>query len=306
LRPDEQHAPESAEVAANTIATDSDGVTPRLDPPAQPDDAVSRYLQRQAAARQIAPLPLTFMLLMLTFALFSGAILAQRETGLFNHIFLPFHKIALSGDPVVDLLNRRGMAAASGSVASVKGVAFCDGTSMGNSDRQALNQGLATMRRTGEGNQLFALLVTNQVCVGVQDVSYNGGFAMTRRDNQGSWLGSEIRVDTGLVQTGDAEILAATLVHEATHVARAVSGTACDTTDACTKLANGVTVEEEVAAHAAEARWWIALHGSPGDASTSGYNAGLDDLAAAYQAEPAIFRAHVIDLRSSSREGEGL
>ncbi|MDQ3045176.1 MAG: hypothetical protein M3R06_08515, partial [Chloroflexota bacterium] len=286
-----------------TVALDLGDVPPRLDLPSHPADAVDRYLQRQAAKQPIALLPLTFMLLMLTVALSSGAILFQRETGFLNPLLHSLQKSTSANETKVALLNGRETTATA-AFARATGVAFCDET--GDRDGRTLSRGLATMRRTGEGNQLYNLLVTNRVCVGVQDVSFNGGFAMTVRDGNGTWLGSEIRLDTDLVESGDAEVLAAALVHEATHVARAVNGASCDIGGACTELPNGVAVEEEVAAHAAEARWWIDFHGSSTETSTSAYAADFNALAAAYQTSPATFRAYVIDFRSDSREGEGL
>jgi hypothetical protein len=107
------------------------------------------------------------------------------------------------------------------------------------------------------------------------------------------------------------EELGAILVHEATHAHRAFAGTNCSQTDDCALLPNGIPISEEVAAHSAEARFWIEIHGAhdarEGDSSSgSAGTTYFDDLAAAYQEGPEAFRAYVIELRSAPREGQGL
>ena len=47
-------------------------------------------------------------------------------------------------------------------------------------------------------------------------------------------------------------------------ISTAPSGEACFIDDSCERLPNGVEVDEEVAAHAAEAEWWIAAFGADG------------------------------------------
>jgi hypothetical protein len=98
------------------------------------------------------------------------------------------------------------------------------------------------------------------------------------------------------------------LVHEATHASRYFAGKSCSESDDCTILPNGIAVSEEVAAHAAEARFWIDIHGKPNDDTFTGsvVTGNLDELAAAYEAGPEAFRTYVIELRSDPREGQGL
>jgi hypothetical protein len=75
----------------------------------------------------------------------------------------------------------------------------------------------------------------------------------------------------------------------------------------CQRLANGIYVEEEVAAHAAEAQFWIDLHGPEGTQTgiTWTGTAGayyLNKLAEAWEEGPETFRDFVIAVRSSPEE----
>jgi hypothetical protein len=116
---------------------------------------------------------------------------------------------------------------------------------------------------------------------------------------------------TNVVRLLNPDELAALLVHEATHADRVARGESCDQTGGCTILANGVPVEEEVAAHAAEAAFWIALHGPTGtrgsSSMTGGWGAAWENqLAAAAQKGLDALREFVIEARSGTREGEGI
>jgi hypothetical protein len=107
------------------------------------------------------------------------------------------------------------------------------------------------------------------------------------------------------------EELGAILVHEATHALRAFEGKECSQTHDCTYLPNEIAIDEEVAAHSAEARFWIEIKeqvDSQGGASSSDLigTAYYDELATAYQEGPEAFRAYVIELRSDPREGQGI
>jgi hypothetical protein len=115
-----------------------------------------------------------------------------------------------------------------------------------------------------------------------------------------------IMVDRHYVRTTRADVLAALLVHEATHLDRAFSGQACYVRMSCTTLDNGVELEEEVAAHAAEAEWWIAMYGSDGKRLALRTDAFENQLARAYQRGPHDFRAFVAGIRSDPREGKGM
>ena len=180
----------------------------------------------------------------------------------------------------------------------------CKGTSEGDFDR--LKAAMNLMRRTDEGRRLFALLLDEGVCVGVEEIPYNSGYAYAVRSITGRWSRSYIRADRDLVDAGEPDVLAALLVHEATHIDRFVGGTACSYDDSCTTLANGVDLEEEIAAHAAEAEWWIAMYGADGQRFAFGYDYGENRLARAYADGPVVFAAYVRDLRGDPREGEDL
>lgn len=175
----------------------------------------------------------------------------------------------------------------------------------------ALRQAFALMRGTEEGRRLYALLVEHDVCVGVTDLPYNSAYASARSIG-GDWSGSSIMVDRGYVVSVDADVLAAILVHEATHIDRAISGTACyyesrsPTGNACTTLPNGVELEEEVVAHTAEAQWWIAAYGDDGKRFSWRGDYSENRLAKAYLRGEASFRSYIAGMRDDPREGEGI
>jgi hypothetical protein len=113
-------------------------------------------------------------------------------------------------------------------------------------------------------------------------------------------------VATRHVDDGEADVLAAIMVHEATHVDRYLQGTACSYADRCTLLPNGVELEEEIAAHGAEAEWWIESYGEDGKRFAFGYDYGMNELVEAYLDGPAAFAAYVREIRSDDREGGGV
>jgi hypothetical protein len=181
---------------------------------------------------------------------------------------------------------------------------LCAGT---DSERaRALAGGFTMMRGTPEGDRLFRNLIEHDVCVRVDALPYNSGYTRAVRDFDGTWTESEIVVDDALVQAGETDVLAALLVHEATHLDRAIAGTACWYDDACTDLANGVRMEEEIAAHRAEADWWIAAYGSDGKRFAFRADHGMNLLVRAYLAGWDRFVDYVRTLRGDEREGEGL
>lgn len=170
---------------------------------------------------------------------------------------------------------------------------------------KALKLGLAYMRATPEGESLFQLLVDNEICIRIDDLPFNAAYASLERTRPDDWTETEIVVDRSLVRSGLADVLAAVLVHEATHVQRAIDGEACFLTDECTELPNGVPIEEEVAAHAAEAEWWIAAFGTDGKRFAVRADHGLNTLVDAYLGGSDAFRRFVIDIRDDPREGSG-
>lgn len=170
----------------------------------------------------------------------------------------------------------------------------------------ALHSAFALMRGTEDGGRLYDLLVTRDVCVSVENIPYNGGYATSWRTSAGIWFHGTITLDDEYVRSRTADVVAAMLVHEATHIDRAIKGESCDDRTDCLELENGVVLEEEIAAHAAEARWWIAAYGENGKRFSFGADYGENRLAEAYLAGPAVFRAYVSELRSDPREGDGL
>jgi hypothetical protein len=183
-------------------------------------------------------------------------------------------------------------------------VPICAGVA--NASIKPLRSAFGLMRGTAEGRRLYAVLVDNGVCVTVADLPFNAAYAESRRTFPNDWSGSRIVVDRRLVRITDIDVLAAVLVHESTHIDRAVTGKACFLTNTCTVLANGVEVEEEVAAHTAEAQWWIAAYGKNGKRFAYRDDYGENRLASAYEKGPAAFRAYVAKFRADPREGEGI
>jgi hypothetical protein len=172
--------------------------------------------------------------------------------------------------------------------------------------RPALRQAFGLMRATAEGQRLYAVIERNGACVGVTELPYNSAFARVRGSPRTGWHDSMIMVDRHHVRSTRADVLAALLVHEATHLDRAFSGQACYVRTTCTTLDNGVELEEEVAAHAAEAAWWIALYGADGKRFALRTDAFENQLARAYQRGSRQFRDFVAEIRSDPREGKGM
>lgn len=160
------------------------------------------------------------------------------------------------------------------------------------------------MRGTAEGARLYEVLTDNDICVDVDDLEYNAAYAESKRDFRGDWSDSRIVVDRDLVRSGGADVLAAVLVHEATHIDRAVSGKACFVSSRCRRLPNGVEIDEEIAAHEAEAEWWIAAFGTDGKRFAFRADYGENRLARAYLRGEDAFRAYVTAYRDDPREGE--
>ncbi len=169
-----------------------------------------------------------------------------------------------------------------------------------------LKRALALMRGTDEGDRLYDVLVDNEICVLVDDIPYNAAYAESRRTFPDDWSSSRIVVDRSLVRSTSVDLLAAILVHEATHIDRAVSGAACFFQDSCERLKNGVEIDEEIAAHAAEAEWWIAAFGVDGKRFAFQGDYGENKLAEAYLKGEDAFRLYVFDYRNDPREGIGI
>lgn len=188
------------------------------------------------------------------------------------------------------------------------GLVYCNGVA--DEDRARIEWAVTEMRRVEQGEALFARLVDVDLCIDTEDIPYNAGYTSVRSNGR-EWTADKIVLDTNVVRRVNPDELAAILVHEATHADRVTRGVNCYQTGNCTILANGVAVEEEVAAHAAEASFWIALHGPTGTRTgaswTGGWGAAWENkLAAVAQEGPDALRAFVIETRSDAREGEGI
>ncbi len=183
-------------------------------------------------------------------------------------------------------------------------IRFCDGVSP--DDQQAIGQGVALLRGTEAGARLYDLLEREGVCIGVGDFEFNSAYARSRWSPGAGWSDSEIVIGASYVDWLYPDIIAAILAHEATHIERAVAGTACYYANACTTLPNGVELEEEVVAHQAEAEWWIAAYGRDGKDRAFTIDVSENRLKAAYLQGPDAFRAYVREMRSDKREGEGI
>ncbi len=178
---------------------------------------------------------------------------------------------------------------------------------VGDEDTDRMTDAMDLMRGTEEGTRLFDQLVDQSICVDTERLIYNSGYASGRQSSvDGSWSSSYIMVDRDLLRSGETDVVAALLVHEATHIDRYVSGVACNYARTCTTLANGVDLDEEYAAHAAEAEWWVAAYGNDGKRFATGRDYGLNRLARAWLAGEDTFEAYVLRIRSDPREGSSL
>lgn len=181
---------------------------------------------------------------------------------------------------------------------------FCDPLSQ--SKTRAFEDAVALMRSTASGRDLFDLLQDEGVCIGIEDLTYNSAYATARWSIANGWADSEIRIDPSFVTFLYPDVLAAILVHEATHIERAISHSACYYADTCTVLPNGVYLDEEVMAHTAEAEFWVALYGRDGKDRAVARDHLENQLKAYYLQGPAAFERYVSEMRSDAREGEGI
>lgn len=161
------------------------------------------------------------------------------------------------------------------------------------------------MRATDDGAELFDTLVENDVLIFVEQISYNAGYTETRWAWHG-WISSDIVIDSDLVRSRNLDTLAAILVHEATHAARAIDGESCFYDDSCQTLPNGVSLDEEVAAHRVEALFWQELYGDDGKRFAFGADSGQNELLERWLDGSTAFEGYVRQIRSDDREGAGL
>lgn len=183
-------------------------------------------------------------------------------------------------------------------------VLFC--ADVTESEARALTDGVALFRGTDEGVRLYEVLVENGVCIGTEDLDFNSAYASARWSPEFGWSRSQVIIGDAFVDWLYPDVIAAILAHEATHIDRAIDGTACYYVDACTILPNGVALEEEIVAHEAEALWWIAAFGRDGKDRAFTNDSSENRLKAAYMRGPDAFREFVRELRSDEREGDGI
>jgi hypothetical protein len=176
---------------------------------------------------------------------------------------------------------------------------YCDGAEV--EDQTRLSRGFSLMTKTTEGRQLYDQLIDKQICTGVEYIDFAAAYA--RPNPKSDWSASVIMVDRWYLRAVTSDIVAASLVHEAKHIDRAINGETCSMFDRCTVLDSGITVEEEMAAHGAEARWWIEIYGAGGRRVASGGGYFMDNLVFAYRQGPEAFREYVIQIRRESAEG---
>ncbi len=171
---------------------------------------------------------------------------------------------------------------------------------------RALQDAVALMRSTETGRELHDMLQREGVCIGFEDLAYNSAYASSRWSFRNGWADSEIRVDPSYATFLYPDVLAAILVHEATHIQRAVDRTACYYAETCTILDNGVYLDEEIVAHSAEAEFWIELFGRDGKDRAFASDTAENQLKSHYLQGPDAFGDFVAQMRSDHREGEGL
>lgn len=169
----------------------------------------------------------------------------------------------------------------------------CDGVADG--ERVILTRSFETMRRTLEGVRLSDQLVAEEICVEVEPIENAGGYVHYERGFFGRSADARLVVARMMLEYGDDDTIASVLVHEATHLDRAINDIDCGR---CERLPNGINLDEETAAHAAEAEWWIARYGADGRQSWAPYTwYSIDNLAFAYQRGPDAFREYVRAIR---------
>jgi pentatricopeptide repeat protein len=189
-----------------------------------------------------------------------------------------------------------------GDPGNVDGSIVCDDVSK--DDELLILRAFSLVRRTTDGSRLYHEMIDNGICVTVRELDFHAGLAHPWDSLVSGWGHSYVEIDADHLRESSLAIVATTLVHEATHMDRAITGTDCGYDSGCTVLKNGVRLEEETAAHSAEARWWIDMYGAEGKRVQSIDDAWENQLAAAYQNGPNYFADYVREMRSDPRESE--
>lgn len=188
------------------------------------------------------------------------------------------------------------------------GLIYCKGT--GSADRKRIEAAAREIMLWDDVRPLIQELIDHNVCLTTETLSYNGGYTRVIRTSRGVVV-TKIVVDKQLVSYLKSDELAAVLVHEATHAHRVFKRANCWQVGTCDILPNGVAVEEEVAAHKAEALFWIELHGPTGTLTGVSFSGTVgaayeNKLVAEYAKGSKSFRAYIIEIRSDPREGQDI
>jgi pentatricopeptide repeat protein len=189
-----------------------------------------------------------------------------------------------------------------GDPGNADGAIVCDDVSK--DDELLILRAFTLVRRTSDGSKLYQEMIDNGICVTIRELDFHAGLAHPWNSLVSGWGHSYIEIDAEHLRKSTLDIVASTLVHEATHMDRAIKGTDCGFNSECTVLKNGVRLEEEVAAHGAEARWWLDMYGTSGKPVLSMDDAWENQLATAYQSGPEYFSDYVREMRSDPRESE--
>src|SRR3954451_16495682 len=78
----------------------------------------------------------------------------------------------------------------------------------------AFQRAFGLMRGTAEGSRLYDELVSQHICVSLEELNYDFAYAQPRRVGPSDWSQTKVVVDPDFVRTGRADVLAALLVHE--------------------------------------------------------------------------------------------
>ena len=185
---------------------------------------------------------------------------------------------------------------------NVDGSVICK--DVGQDDAVIVGRAFGLMRKTANGNHLYQEMADNGVCVTVRELNFHAGLAHPWHSLISGWGHSYIEIDAEHLRDSSLDIVATTLVHESTHIDRAIQHADCGYHGGCTVLSNGVRLDEEVVAHGAEAQWWIDVYGASGKPPRTGDDVWENQLATAYEAGPIYFENYIRDLRSDPRESE--
>jgi hypothetical protein len=171
-------------------------------------------------------------------------------------------------------------------------------------DAVIVQRAASLMRKTSNGDRLYQEMTDNGVCITIRELDFHAGLAHPWHSLISGWKHSYIEVDTEHLRESSLDIVATTFVHESTHIDRAIHQADCSYQGDCTILSNGVRLDEEIAAHGAEAQWWIDVYGTEGKAPRTADDVWENQLAAAYETSSQFFASYIRDLRSDPRESE--